>query len=259
MLFLTLVLTAAMFIACEPDDNDWVKPNEPNENDDWVKPNVPNVQHSYFAHADTNQLNLFDYYFTDESYSKSNSTLKLKSAMIDTTDIRYIWVTSYYSKDGGQRNIHEIEVWSNGENLAYTHGILGDNTLTCETPDSYYADDELPMFVTDNNYTMYGRWHSLVPADEILRHKVDSFSFVFDQLLTTSDTSLIDDIIANTIYPDTVEFIMDLGQIYPVNSIKLYLGRWTQIFDIEVSENGTDWILLKPDDVNVITVNEITE
>ena len=247
--FLTLVLTAAMFISCEKD-NDWVKPNE-NDND-LVKPNVPNVQHSYFAHAGKDELNLFDYYLTDES--------NLKNAMIDTTDIRFIRVTSYYSKDDGQRNIHEIEVWSDSVNIAYKYGrwsTAGEDSLILFTTNrESITIYEQPINVTDSNYTMYGRWASSRHPVEVIHLLVDKFTSDFDTLLLLTPENELDSIVTNTVYPDTVWFQMDLRQVFAVDSIKLYLGRWTQIFDIEVSIDGENWILLKPDDVDVITINE---
>jgi len=232
---LTLVLTTAMFIACEPDDNDWQRPDE------------PQVQNHSFYMSDAGAVHQFSYAFD----------ANLKSTLGDTV-IRYIKFVSYYSHDDGQRNINEIELFdTTGLNFLY-----GD-TLVTFSSNRDAASNEQPENVADSNYTNInwdGRWASNRHPDEYQHMQVDTFSQAMNALFASIENNdtltddqrliLLDSIVNTTVYPDfdTVWFQVDLNRVVRVESIVFYLGEHTQVFDIWVSSDGLTWTLLKPED-----------
>jgi hypothetical protein len=232
-----LTFFAVLFTSCEKDNDDVI-----------IKPETPIASiHTHFTNSANGTIHQFNYVLDNN----------LKSSLLDTaTAIRFIRVTSYYSKDAGQRNIHEIEVYSDSVNIAYKYGKYStanpDSILTFSS-NRASSSDEQPMNVTDSNFTMYGRWAANRPSDDVLHKIVEDFTTKFDSILAnTRDTVKLDSIITNTVYPDTVWLTIDLRNVYSIENIKLYLGQWTQVFDVEISKDGENWTLLKPDEIEVV-------
>jgi len=223
------VLMVTMLTSCFHDDEQLVVKT--------VKQN-----HSFYL-IDEGYVQKFDYAFDT----------KLKSTLADTT-IQYIKIVSYFSKDYGQRNIYELQVFdSAGVNILY-----GDTLVT------YTSNrDELGSMtnVADGDtLSQNGRWSSL----RVLGWQDDSINVFTDTLnlkiastivdtvdgIINFDYVKLDSIVNYTVYPDfdTVVFQVNLNKPVNVESIKLFLGEWTQVFDVWVSVDGQTWTMLKPED-----------
>jgi len=237
---LILASLAIFFIACESDNND-----------SWIPELDEPIVHTHFTNATNNAVHQFNYSFDN-----------LKSTVGDTA-IQFIRFTSYYSRDDGQRNIHEIEVY-----VADTNFLYKNDSITF-TSNRSSAPNEQPENVADGDYTYDGRWAGFrLGNDGDADHdSINRFSHIMNTLLTSieQDTTIteierinaFDSIVNNTVYPDfdTVEFHVDLNRVVNINSLKLFLGPYTQVFDIEVSADGQNWTLLKPEDVLIIYEN----
>jgi hypothetical protein len=240
---MSVMFVTFLVIGCEKEYDD--VPNVPD-------PVVSVGNHTYFE--ENLPVNQFDYSFGNV---RTKNTLMLKSATaIGDTAIRFIRFTSYHSADEGQRNIHEIQAYdASGANI-----LLNDSTLTFESNRSPQHDYNQLENVVDGDTTELGRWASLrwvkntpdsVEYYANLKHFSDSLN---NQFASAENDSMLNDIINNTEYFDTVYFTVVLKEPATINRLVLYLGYHTQIFDVDVSSDGENWTLLKPEDYD--TINE---
>jgi|GEM_PF-4383731 hypothetical protein len=229
---ITLVITC---MACE-QEKDHTLYRDP----DMYDPNsdVPNY---------SGGLRLYNYKLTGN---------ELKSCATDSTilindSIQFIRFVSYDSEDKitvdnvpiskGQRNIHEIMAYSNYENIALNKYLS--NVLACEpVPQSVWQE----YFLCDScNDFPYLYCNSLESMPSILYNNYNRregyLEKVNDGLLYSRWSSNRDD--GN----DTVFFIMNLRKPYMVDSIRLYLGEYGQIFDLWVSPDSLNWKMIGND------------
>ncbi len=202
-----------------------------------------NVQeHTYFKNSGAGTVNQFDY----------SVASNLKSTDTVGDSIGFIRFTSYYSEDFGQRNIHEIEAYEDTVNV-----LLNDTSrLIFKSNRLPQWDYNHPNRVVDGNLTDLGRWASLrwlTPVmDTAYYVKLSSFSDSLTVLLR-DNPFMLDSVINNTVYFDTVFFTINLPRLIKMDSLKLYLGEYMQIFDVEVSaDTTTGWTLLEPEKYKVI-------
>jgi hypothetical protein len=138
----------------------------------------------------------------------------------------------------------------------FENTALIDTLITNRDPQHSYNKSNR---VVDGDTTELGRWASYRCLSDTLtwdtvyymnlKHFSDSLNILF---ANAGNDSILNDIINNTVYFDTVYFTIVLNEPALIDRLVLYLGYHRQIFDVEVSTNGTDWTLLKPEDYNVI-------
>ncbi len=245
-LFISL---AFLFTACE-------KENEIPSNPVVVIIDNPNV-HSYSKHLSEGRYNLFNYRFERPMLKSTADTV---IAVNDT--LKYLNFISYYSEDGvnpeeghcGQRNIYEIEVYSNGVNVALNIPV-----------NNYEKSVDISQMSLDSMNTMFGI-ASHGDGDIYPISYVSSFidgpkEFINDGFIETrwankrnerycvdSVKVAVDSLSNDSIfryyayaYPDTVNALLNLRKSIKVDSIKLYLGYHKQTFDLQISTDSTKW------------------
>jgi hypothetical protein len=237
LLTLSLIFVAISLTGCkkECDKPDKKPPKDSIDTTHVVIP-VP-VVHTYSHNVGNDSLNLLLYRF---------STGNLKDAIVINDTMQYIKITSFYSKDAGQRNIHEFEVFSDSNNVALNKPLYDYEQSITDYDIHTYANLPIDDFLS----TYYGS-----PADTCTIITVPSEAnhkeYMNDGNLITrwSSVRLHPELENDTIGLDTVVVVLNLKKIYIVDSIRLHLGCWTQVFDVQISKDNTTWKYINADEI----------
>lgn len=205
-----LLAISVLIISCCKDDDDNIIP--------YIPPNDTTIVNNW----DNTALHQYNFVFGESQLKSTNS---------DTSDIKYIKFISYDSEDkpmidgvpvgNGQRNVHEIEVFSNLVNIA-------------QNP---------PYFDTTANMWAWHADSTLIYGNSVEGHSAGFYDINYlykavDNDFNSAWTSNRDD------GQDTVYCVVVLNKIYPIDSIRLTLGFYKQTFDVFVSNDSLNWILI---------------
>lgn len=194
-------------------------------------------------------LNLLIYKFNDGHKGFLNNSINVNDTF------QYLKIVSYYSEDFRQRNIHEIEVYSNGVNIVlnqaiHEYEIEVKRNLSGQLTgvDLYQFIFDLRNNINDSTISIYAQTEGDVKEFMVDGNLISRWS---SKRLNTYPSTL------NYIGLDTVTVAFDLRKPFMVDSIKLYLGGWTQVFDLMVSVDNINWKYLEYTNSNTVSLDSV--
>jgi hypothetical protein len=225
-----IALITTIFIGCEKDYyvihqlvNTPIISDKP-----VITPDKP-IEHTVTHNISNDSLNLLIYNLTNGTHK---SFLNNSIPVNDT--FQYVKIISYYSEDYRQRNIHELEIYSDSVNIALNKGLHDYENLIYNS--SGLSDGLIYDYIDSLR---------LNPNDSANIITVDTEStlkeFMVDGNLATRWSNRRIECDTNYIGLDTITVVIDLRKSFLVDSIKLHLGWWTQVFDLLVSTDNINW------------------
>ena len=213
-LLAVVVILALLFSSCKKDDDDFV-------------PYIPPQTDTTVVVVDN-----FDYNADMHLYSFVLGSTHLKSTAADSSSVQFVKFVSYSSSDMvmqdsiavtyGQRNVHEVKVYSEGQNVAVNAPYVDTSNVQ-----RYWNPEGTQVYSNSVAWKPAG-WYGMA----------DGCASIVDNNLNSRWESNRDD------GRDTVIVVLNLRNTYTADSVRLYLGEYKQDFDLFISTDSLDWVLI---------------